>query len=108
MLTAEKSLDLNIFIKLRRISTNVSIRFPEVLSGGTDDIDEDGDERRDVKAPILEPAPKSEGQEGVSERVEGYVGMGQGVSEGVRQRQQGPRLLSYSGWSVLVSCIVLL
>ena len=55
-----------------------------------------------MKAPILEPAPKSEGQEGVSE------GMGQGVSEGVRQRQQGPRLLSYSGWSVLVSCIVLL
>ena len=47
-----------------------------------------------MKAPILEPAPKSEGQEG--------------VSEGVRQRQQGPRLLSYSGWSVLVSCIVLL
>ena len=62
-----------------------------------------------MKAPILEPAPKSEGQEGVSEgRGGGQVGMGQGVSEGVRQRQQGPRLLSYSGWSVLVSCIVLL
>ena len=91
MLTAEKSLDLNIFIKLRRISTNVSIRFPEVLSGATDDIDDDGDERRDVKAPILEPAPKSEGQEGcLRGGVGGRWGWGRGCLRGCANANRVP------------------